>query len=81
MVGGGIGRTHNKVATFGRVNEMLGYIPKEDLTEAMKVRNTPLSDLPSDTPPPPSLPITHASVATWAPHPSFSFHSHLLSTS
>lgn len=36
MVGGGMGRTHNKESTFARVNEMLGYIPKEDLTEAMK---------------------------------------------
>jgi len=36
MVGGGMGRTHNKESTFARVNEMLGYIDKDDLTEAMK---------------------------------------------
>ncbi|EKX41980.1 sulfite reductase [Guillardia theta CCMP2712] len=36
MVGGGMGRTHNKETTFARTADHLGYIAKEDLTECMK---------------------------------------------
>jgi len=36
MVGGGMGRTHNKESTFARAADHLGYIPKEDMMEAMK---------------------------------------------
>lgn len=36
MVGGGMGRTHNKEQTFARAADHLGYVPKEDIYEAMK---------------------------------------------
>jgi len=36
MVGGGMGRTHNKENTFARAADHLGYIPKEDMKELMK---------------------------------------------
>ena len=36
MVGGGMGRTHNKESTFARVADHLGYVPKEDMMELMK---------------------------------------------
>jgi len=36
MVGGGMGRTHNKETTFARTSDHLGYVPKEDMMELMK---------------------------------------------
>jgi len=36
MVGGGMGRTHNKETTFARAADHLGYVPKEDVMELMK---------------------------------------------
>jgi len=36
MVGGGMGRTHNKETTFARAADHLGYVDKADLTEALK---------------------------------------------
>eukprot|EP00587_Corethron_hystrix_P002080 CAMPEP_0113306152 /NCGR_PEP_ID=MMETSP0010_2-20120614/5515_1 /TAXON_ID=216773 ORGANISM="Corethron hystrix, Strain 308" /NCGR_SAMPLE_ID=MMETSP0010_2 /ASSEMBLY_ACC=CAM_ASM_000155 /LENGTH=641 /DNA_ID=CAMNT_0000160757 /DNA_START=46 /DNA_END=1971 /DNA_ORIENTATION=- /assembly_acc=CAM_ASM_000155 len=36
MVGGGLGRTHNKEETFARACDHLGYVAKEDVMEAMK---------------------------------------------
>lgn len=36
MVGGGMGRTHNKENTFARAADHLGYVPKEDMMELMK---------------------------------------------
>lgn len=36
MVGGGLGRTHNKENTFARACDHLGFVPKEDIMEAMK---------------------------------------------
>lgn len=36
MVGGGMGRTHNKATTFARAADHLGYVPKEDMMELMK---------------------------------------------
>jgi len=36
MVGGGMGRTHNKETTFARVADHLGFVPKEDVYELMK---------------------------------------------
>jgi len=36
MVGGGMGRTHNKETTFARAADHLGYVPKEDMMEVMK---------------------------------------------
>jgi sulfite reductase (ferredoxin) len=36
MVGGGMGRTHNKENTFARAADHLGYVPKEDMKELMK---------------------------------------------
>lgn len=36
MVGGGMGRTHNKENTFARAADHLGYVPKEDIYEVMK---------------------------------------------
>jgi len=36
MVGGGMGRTHNKENTFARVADHLGFVPKEDVTELLK---------------------------------------------
>lgn len=36
MVGGGMGRTHNKEDTFARVADHLGFVPKEDIAELMK---------------------------------------------
>ena len=36
MVGGGLGRMHNKESTFARAADHLGFVPKEDMMEAMK---------------------------------------------
>lgn len=36
MVGGGMGRTHNKETTFARAADHLGYVPKEDVMELTK---------------------------------------------
>jgi len=36
MVGGGMGRTHNKENTFARAADHMGYVPKEDMMELMK---------------------------------------------
>ena len=36
MVGGGMGRTHNKESTFARVADHLGFVPKDDMMEVMK---------------------------------------------
>ncbi len=36
MVGGGMGRTHNKESTFARAADHLGFVPKEDMMELMK---------------------------------------------
>ena len=36
MVGGGMGRTHNKENTFARVADHLGFVPKEDIMEVLK---------------------------------------------
>ena len=36
MVGGGMGRTHNKANTFARAADHLGYVPKEEMMELMK---------------------------------------------
>jgi sulfite reductase (ferredoxin) len=36
MVGGGMGRTHNKENTFARVADHFGYVPKEDAMELLK---------------------------------------------
>ena len=36
MVGGGMGRTHNKETTFARAADHFGYVPKEDMMELMK---------------------------------------------
>jgi sulfite reductase (ferredoxin) len=36
MVGGGMGRTHNKENTFARVADHLGFVPKDDIMELMK---------------------------------------------
>jgi sulfite reductase (ferredoxin) len=36
MVGGGMGRTHNKETTFARAADHLGFVPKEDMMEVMK---------------------------------------------
>eukprot|EP00956_Cyclotella_meneghiniana_P009601 scaffold13236_cov82-Cyclotella_meneghiniana.AAC.14 len=36
MVGGGMGRTHNKENTFARAADHLGFVPKEDIMEVMK---------------------------------------------
>jgi sulfite reductase (ferredoxin) len=36
MVGGGMGRTHNKENTFARAADHLGFVPKEDAMELMK---------------------------------------------
>jgi sulfite reductase (ferredoxin) len=36
MVGGGMGRTHNKDTTFARVADHLGFVPVEDIMELMK---------------------------------------------
>jgi sulfite reductase (ferredoxin) len=36
MVGGGMGRTHNKENTFARVADHLGFVPPEDMMELMK---------------------------------------------
>lgn len=43
MVGGGMGRTHNKEQSFARAADHLGYVSKDDVLELMKVR-TSLSD-------------------------------------
>jgi len=36
MVGGGMGRTHNKENTFARAADHMGFVPKEDIMELMK---------------------------------------------
>merc|ERR1712194_957163 len=36
MVGGGMGRTHNKETTFARVADHLGFVPKEGAMELLK---------------------------------------------
>ncbi|CAB9516067.1 Sulfite reductase [NADPH] hemoprotein beta-component [Seminavis robusta] len=36
MVGGGMGRTHNKENTFARAADHLGFVPKEDVMELLK---------------------------------------------
>ena len=36
MVGGGLGRTHNKGNTFARAADHLGYVDKDDIYEVMK---------------------------------------------
>jgi len=36
MVGGGMGRTHNKENTFARAADHMGYVPKEDVMELLK---------------------------------------------
>lgn len=36
MVGGGMGRTHNKEATFARAADHLGFVPKDDIMETVK---------------------------------------------
>jgi len=36
MVGGGMGRTHNKENTFARAADHLGYVLKEDIMECLK---------------------------------------------
>lgn len=36
MVGGGMGRTHNKATTFARAADHLGFVLKEDMMEVMK---------------------------------------------
>lgn len=36
MVGGGMGRTHNKETTFARAADHLGFVPKEDIMEVCK---------------------------------------------
>jgi sulfite reductase (ferredoxin) len=36
MVGGGMGRTHNKENTFARAADHMGYVPKEDVMECFK---------------------------------------------
>ncbi|KAL9180274.1 hypothetical protein ACHAXT_008244 [Thalassiosira profunda] len=36
MVGGGMGRTHNKENTFARAADHMGYVPKEDIMEVLK---------------------------------------------
>jgi len=36
MVGGGMGRTHNKEATFARAADHMGFVPKDDIYELTK---------------------------------------------
>lgn len=36
MVGGGMGRTHNKEDTFARAADHMGYVPKDDIVEVLK---------------------------------------------
>lgn len=36
MVGGGMGRTHNKESTFARAADHLGFVPKDDIMECLK---------------------------------------------
>uniref|UniRef100_A0A7S1Y212 assimilatory sulfite reductase (ferredoxin) n=1 Tax=Grammatophora oceanica TaxID=210454 RepID=A0A7S1Y212_9STRA len=36
MVGGGMGRSHNKESTFARAADHLGFVPKEDIMEVLK---------------------------------------------
>jgi sulfite reductase (ferredoxin) len=36
MVGGGMGRTHNKDNTFARAADHMGFVPKEDIMECLK---------------------------------------------
>lgn len=38
MVGGGMGRTHNKEQSFPKAAEHLGFVAKDDIFEAMKAR-------------------------------------------
>jgi len=37
MVGGGMGKTHNKEQTFPRAATHLGFVKKDDIFEALKV--------------------------------------------
>jgi sulfite reductase beta subunit-like hemoprotein len=41
MVGGGMGRTHNKETTFPRAADHLGFVRKDDVFELVKVRQAP----------------------------------------
>lgn len=41
MVGGGMGRTHNKQESFPKAAEHLGFVDKDDIFEVMKVRALP----------------------------------------
>ena len=36
LVGGGMGRTHNKEETFARIADPMGYVAKEDVYDALK---------------------------------------------
>ena len=36
MVGGGMGRTHNKETTFARAADHMGFVPKDQIMEVMK---------------------------------------------
>ncbi|MGK7943190.1 MAG: sulfite reductase, ferredoxin dependent [Microcystaceae cyanobacterium] len=36
LVGGGMGRTHNKEETFARIADSLGYVPKADVYDLLK---------------------------------------------
>jgi len=36
MVGGGMGRMHNKETTFARAADHMGFVPKEDICEVLK---------------------------------------------
>jgi sulfite reductase (ferredoxin) len=36
MVGGGMGRSHNKENTFARAADHMGFVPKEDIMECLK---------------------------------------------
>lgn len=38
MVGGGMGRTHNKEQSFPRAADHLGFVAKDDVLELIKVR-------------------------------------------
>ena len=40
MVGGGMGRTHNKEASFPRAADHMGFVPKDDIFEVVKVRES-----------------------------------------
>jgi sulfite reductase (ferredoxin) len=42
MVGGGMGRTHNKEQSFPRAADHLGFVAKDDVFEVVKVCSTPI---------------------------------------